>query len=264
MRNINLKILDDSNFVEDCYVAQTKVFAPGEYIFIKDLIHRYSLKKVLDVGTGNGIFLCRLAEHLPQVSFDAIDADGLLIEKAIDKNSRQNINYSKAFFDSGFRQKDYDLIHARFAVEHMPDVSGFISEAHKRLKKGGFLLVTEYFISDNYNGNEIWKLFRQKEFEFYRKFGSHPRISADIPKLYKESGFIDIDSIFRHISPSTVGRQEFYELVKTYAILYHNLDPGTFTDEIKMKIIEYSDHAATDDSKEDGLLISHTTGRKPN
>ena len=262
MRNINVKILEDSNFVEDCYAAQTKAFAPAEYIFLKDLIHRHRVKKVLDVGTGNGIFICGLAEHLPHVSFDAIDADGRLINKAKEKNRRKNISYTNALFDSGFMQKEYDLIHARFAVEHMPDVSGFISEAYKRLNKGGFLLVTEYFISDNYNGNEIWKLFRQKEYEFYRKFGSHPRISADIPKLYKDSGFSEIDSIFRHISPSTVDRHAFYELVKTYAILYNNLDPETFTDDIKLKMIEYSDHAARDDSKEDGLLISHTTGRK--
>jgi len=129
MRNINVKILEDSNFVEDCYAAQTKAFAPAEYIFLKDLIHRHRVKKVLDVGTGNGIFICGLAEHLPHVSFDAIDADGRLINKAKEKNRRKNISYTNALFDSGFMQKEYDLIHARFAVEHMPDVSGFISEA---------------------------------------------------------------------------------------------------------------------------------------
>lgn len=263
MNNINVKILDDSNFVEDCYAAQTKVFAPGEYIFIRDLIHRHRLKSLLDVGTGNGIFICGLAEQLPDVSFDATDADGRLIEKAIEKNSRTNITYINALFDAGFPQNEYDLIHARFAVEHMPDVSGFISEAYKRLNKGGFLLITEYFISENYNGNETWKMFRQKEYEFYRNFGSHPRISAAIPKLCKEAGFSEIDSIFRQISPSTVDRKAFYELVKTYAILYHNLDPVTFTDEVTLKIIEYSDHAAIDNKMEDGLLISHTTGRKP-
>jgi SAM-dependent methyltransferase len=262
MINLNTKILDESNFVEDCYVAQTKAFAPGEYLFLKELICKNDVKRVLDIGTGDGTFIHGLAKQMPLVFFDAVDADDKLISDANKTNQADNICFHHVLFDPDFPNDNYDLILSRFAVEHMPDVPGFISEAYKRLKNLGILLITEYYIDDLNSDSELWKLFRQKEFEFYLKFGSHPRISVALAKHFNTLGFAEIESVFRHISPSTIGREVFYNLIKTYAILYNNLDNEIFTDEIKTRIIEYSDLSVHDSDIEDGLFISHTTGRK--
>ncbi len=154
------------------------------------------------------------------------------------------------------------MIHARFAVEHMPDVPFFINEASRRLKKDGILVITEYYIDELFSENEDWKLFRQKELEFYVKFGSHPRISTLLPKYMKDVGFEKVESFFRYISPSTTGAEAFYRLIRTYAALYNNLDKSVFTDEIKNRILKYCEEAQKDCKTEDALLISHTTGRR--
>jgi ubiquinone/menaquinone biosynthesis C-methylase UbiE len=262
MSNINSKILEESNFVEECYTAQIRAFSGFEYGYIRDLIVRNGYTGVLDVGTGTGEYLKGLAALVPEVSFTAIDADATLIGVAGKKNAVPNITFCNQMFDQDFPADEYDLILARFAVEHMPDVPGFVAEAHKRLKPGGMLLITEYYIDDLHSENEVWRLFRQKEYEVYLKFGSHPRISTRLPAYMRDAGFGETDSLFRHISPSTVGREAFYNLIIAYANLYHNLEGEIFTEAIKNRIISYCGNAIGDLHAEDGLMVSYTFGRK--
>jgi ubiquinone/menaquinone biosynthesis C-methylase UbiE len=262
MTNVNIKVIEGSKFVEDCYVAQTKAFSRLEFADIQELILKNDIKSVLDVGTGEGNFIKGLASLFPAINFTAIDADPRLISIAGQKNKKQNILFKSLVFDQSFPAEEYDLILARFSVEHMPDVPGFISEAYRRLNNKGLLFITEYYIDDLHSNNEVWKLFKQKEFEFYSKFGSHPGISLELPKYFSDSHFSDIDSKYRYISPSIVGREAFYKLIITYANLYNNLECEVFTAGIKTRIIDYCNLAIKECHHEDGFLISHTIGRK--
>jgi ubiquinone/menaquinone biosynthesis C-methylase UbiE len=263
MENINSRILRESDFVGECYKAQTLAFSPLEYDLIASLVSNHGFIKMLDVGTGNGMFISGLANILPNLQIKAIDADPRLTESAAENYPQKNVTFVNALFDGNFPDEEYDLIHARFSVEHMPDVPCFIAEAYRRLKEGGLLLITEYFVAGDYSGNETWKLFRTKELELYQKFGSHPRISALLPGLYRDAGFINIDSMFRHVCPPTVGCSPFYELVRSYARLYNHLEPGIFDDQTRDQILSYAEQKIQEGKGDDSLLISHTIGVKP-
>jgi SAM-dependent methyltransferase len=263
MDEVNKRVLEVSTFVEDCYIAQTKAFSPFEYAYIADLMRKNGLKRVLDIGTGNGTFLGGLAELTPDVKFEAVDADPLLIKHARKNIHTKNIVFENRLFDSSFPGNGYNLIMARFAVEHMPDVPHFISEAYKRISNNGILLITEYYIDSLHSRNDIWNLFREKEDEVYQKFGSHPRVSLELPKDMKDAGFKQVECIYRLISPSTVGSNDFYNLIISYANLYHNIEPSIFTDRIRETVITWCHNAmASPPDREEGLLISHTFGRK--
>lgn len=268
MTNVNKKIIEESihsngsHYIEDCYKAQVLAFAKGEYKYLNELIGKYDIKSVLDVGTGNGGFISGLAASFPAVFFEAVDADKHLINEAQEKNTLKNISFKNLMFDESFPLNRYDMILARFAAEHMPDVPYFINEAYRRLKKNSILVLTEYYIDDLFSENEDWRLFRQKEIEFYVKFGSHPRISTLLPKYMKDAGFDEVESFFRIISPSTAGADAFFGLIRTYAKLYCNLDNSVFNDEIKKRTIQYCDEAQNGNMPEDALLISHTIGSK--
>jgi len=262
MTNVNTKILQGSNFVEACYTAQIVAFSNFEYGCLREIILKNGTGQVLDVGTGTGEYLKGLAVLVPGVSFTAIDADEKLIEIANKKNAAPNICFRNQFFGPDFPSETYDLILARFAVEHMLDVPGFISEACKRLNNGGLILITEYYIDDLHSKNATWRLFRKKEHEFYLKFGSHPGISTLLPGYLRETGFGEVDSFFRHITPSIVGRDPFYNLIIAYTNLYHRLDEEIFTGVLRNRITRYCEDALKDESVEDGLMVSYTTGRK--
>ena len=262
MNEINERMLDISNYVEECYTAQTKAFAEVEYDYIGSVIRGESIRTVLDVGTGEGNFLAGLADLTPQVSYHAIDADGVLIGKASAKNTRSNINFEHRLFDSSFPRVEYDLIIARFAVEHVPDVAGFIDQAYKRLKVGGKLVITEYLVDKLQSENPTWIMFREKERELYTKFGSHPDISLALPKLMRTAGYSSIRSSFRHISPATIGFTDFYDLVRSYAKVYNQMEPEIWTSQIVTEIVDYCNHAITNQDQEDILLITHTVGER--
>jgi len=262
-KELNTRILGVSAMVEDCYRAQTRAFSPVEYPFIAGLAKKNHIRSALDIGTGEGTFLAGLAPVTPDVNYTAIDADSALIARAQEKYRIPNVTFRNARFDPSFPEDKYDLIMARFAVEHIPDVRQFISEAFRRLSPGGTLLITEYYIDDLHSRNEIWRRFRQKEIEFYHKFGSHPRISTELPRYMRDTGFTGISSGFRQISPSTAGAGAFYSLVISYANLYHSIEPGIWTEELRAEIIGYCEKALDElPAWEDVLLISQTAGRK--
>jgi len=263
MDEVNKRILEVSSFVEDCYVAQNKVFSKIEYAYINDIIRKNNINSILDVGTGEGSFIYPLALNNKDVRFLAIDIDESLISCARKKKKQNNLIFENATFDSSFRKNSFDLILARFAVEHMNDVQHFINEAFKRLYKRGLLLITEYYCDTLHSENEDWIYFREKEKELYLKFGSNPEISLYIPLYMKQSGLKDIESNFRHISPSTIGFNNFYNLIISYTNLYSFIEPDIWTRKVKNRIFNYCKKASKKRKKnEDILLISQTIGRK--
>lgn len=263
MVEVNQRILDVSAYVDDCYHSQVKAFGVVEFPFMKEVIRNNRVRTVLDIGTGEGTFIHRLASEHPEVSFTAIDIDEKLIASARLK-SAGNLVFEQALFGESFRPGQYDLILSRFSVEHMHDVSGYLREALRRLTPGGHLLITEYFIDSLHLKNKEWLFFRDKELELYHKFGSHPRISLDLPGLMADAGFADIGSGFRHIAPSTVGAESFYGLVISYAHLYHSIEPEIWTPEVRDRVVRYCLTAIINRPvHEDILLISHTIGRRP-
>ena len=264
MSNVNERILGIIDFVRGCYEAQTRAFSVFEYDYLGELILKNNIKSVLDVGTGEGNFISGLAGLTPSVMYKAVDADPELISSAREKHSAANLSFENMLFDHSFPSENFDLITARFAVEHMKNVPEFILDAFLKLRSGGILMITEYFIDTSYAGNSTWKLFRDKELEFYHNIKSHPRISLALPKYLKDQGFSGVESVLRHVSPATVGSREFYDVIRSYANLYSAVEPGLWTKELKQQILDYCDTAHTRASgREDVLFVSQTIGRKP-
>ncbi len=133
MDELNTRILEVSPLVEECYRAQTVAFSPFEYPYIRNLIETNNIRSVLDIGTGEGTFISGLAVETPEVRYLAIDADSSLIEMAKRKHSRENITFVHALFGPSYSGDPYDMILARFTIEHVPEAVHFIAEAYNRL-----------------------------------------------------------------------------------------------------------------------------------
>ena len=263
MNLLNKNILRQSDFVQDIYVTQTKVFSSIEYPYLLELITKNNIKSILDVGTGEGNFISGLAINVPEIEIVAVDGDKKLIHVAKEKNQQKNITFINQVFDKNFKNDSYDMILARFAVEHMTNIEQFISEAVKRLNRSGILVITEYYCEFVEEDNEIWKLFRNKEIEMYYELGSKPRSPIIIPKEMKKNGLNDVDSVFIHLTPSTIGHDNFYKIIISYAIGYANMAPEIFTEEIQNKIIDYCiDVQPDNENSEDRLFLTHSIGIK--
>lgn len=263
MSQVNSRLYDISTLVQNCYTTQQKCFSPIEYEYLLSIINQYSLKKVLDVGSGEGCFIHGLATQAREVDFVAIEADSKLTYEATSKYTNDNITFRNEMFDANFSPTSYDMILARFAVEHMKDPQGFVLESAKRLSSNGILLITEYYFDALQSGNQAWRLFRDKEYEMMCKLGSNPRVTTLIPQYMKEAGLNNIRSNYRHISPSTVNVEAFSNVIQAYAELYSQIEPEIWTQEVRVTVMDYAQKVRKGEiANEDTFLINQTIGFK--
>lgn len=94
------------------------------------------IKKVLDIGSGNGVFTDMVLKRLNGVELTGMDISDSLAEKAI-----RNYNHHVVIADAGkqfpFKDSSFDLIIASQIVEHVYDTDLMVAEIYRVLKKNG-------------------------------------------------------------------------------------------------------------------------------
>lgn len=244
MSQVTNAITDTKIHVEPVYKAQVAAFGPLDYPFLTRIISQNNVRKVLDVGTGEGSFLIGLASKTKSITFDAIDLNEDLIEKAKLNNTQAgiNINFQHANFGENFVESNYDLIMARFAIEHitkLEDIDSFVATTHEKLKPNGWLVIIEYYIHALDIDDPIWKKFRKSETATYESASSHPRIALRLPGSLKKANYRNISSAINHISPSTIGAEIFFNLILEYTKMYSQIAPQHWPEKMTDKIIAW-------------------------
>jgi 2-polyprenyl-3-methyl-5-hydroxy-6-metoxy-1,4-benzoquinol methylase len=252
----------DFSLLQDCNFSRSQVLYPMERTELQRIVLENNIKTMLDVGIGD-----RDITGLDALSTDAhylsINDDGSFINLVKNGNPlNSKPDEYQAFKDINPALR-YDMITARFVIDGMKKVQQFVSEAYKKLNNGGFFIITEYYIEPRLSKNKTWKLYLEKELELYYGLGLFPRITLDIPKFMYHGNFFNIEFYQRHISASSVGFNEFYNLIAACVNLYHTMDPEIFTDSIRNKILKYCMEAKSGNiDNDDTLLISYTIGKK--
>jgi ubiquinone/menaquinone biosynthesis C-methylase UbiE len=265
MSQVTRAITDAEIQVEPIYKAQMDAFGLLDYPFLTKIINQNNIRRILDVGTGEGSFLIGLASKTESVTFDAIDLNEKLVEMA-KLNSRQaglSINFQHAVFGVNYPQSNYDLIMARFAIEHITepkDIDSFIVTAHEKLKPNGWLVIIEYYVHVLDIDDPVWKRFRQSELSTYKSAQAHPRIALRLPESLKKANYRDISSTINHISPSTIGTESFFSLILEYTKLYTQVAPQLWTKEIKDSIVAWCNKKQP--KGDPTVFTSYTIGRK--
>lgn len=244
MSQVIKAITDTKIQVEPIYKAQVDAFGSLDYPFLTKLITQTHACKILDIGTGEGSFLIGLASKTKGITFDAIDLNENLIEIA-KLNSRQagdNINFQCANFGLNYSEFNYDLIMARFAIEHireLKDIDSFVLTTYEKLKSNGWLAIIEYYVHDLDIDDPVWKKFRKREMATYKSAQAHPRIALRLPESLKQANYRNINSTINHISPSTIGAENFFNLILEYTKLYSQIAPHLWTTEITDSIVTW-------------------------
>lgn len=112
--------------------------------FYDALLSRLALKpafKVLDVGCGTGYLLQKMSAS------QAIQGYGIDIEQNMIKIAKENCRdmtiETSACDETPFDDNIFDILTACMAYHHFSDKKGFIREAARILKKGGFLYIVD-------------------------------------------------------------------------------------------------------------------------
>jgi ubiquinone/menaquinone biosynthesis C-methylase UbiE len=265
MTQVNKAITDTKIQVEPIYKAQSDAFGFFDYPFLIDMINKNNVSRILDVGTGEGSFLIGLAQRTKNIQFDGIDLNENLVEigKFNNKQLGLNINFSHANFGESYAESNYDLIIARFAVEHIKnfkDIDFFIATTYEKLKASGWLIIIEYYVHALDVDDVTWMRFRESEAATYESAQAHPRIALKLPESLKKAKFKNIKSTLNHISPSTIGEENFFNLVREYTKLYSQIAPEFWTRELTDQVITWCNKKHY--KGEPTLFTSYTVGQK--
>ncbi|MEM0967295.1 MAG: class I SAM-dependent methyltransferase [Verrucomicrobiota bacterium] len=267
MTHVNEAIKDPNLDVGPVYEIQTKAFGVFDYPFLTEMITKGGGKRVLDVGTGEGSFLIGLARRCSGSFFQGIDINEKLIEKGKANSARLgvSVDFSSLQFGVDPVGSDFDLILARFALEHLRDEDGmaaFLNQAYEKLAENGTIVIIEYYISDLDVEDGIWGEFRAREMATYRKAGIHPRVASKLPSRLKAANFRNVRSTINHISPSTVGDRNFYSLVIEFTKIYRQISRETWPEKVVDEILNWCE--ARQPVGEPVFFTTHTVGEKFN
>jgi ubiquinone/menaquinone biosynthesis C-methylase UbiE len=178
----------------------------------------HEARTVLDIGTGNGYYLKRIAARFPNKSYTGIDLSPELVGIANREICTNNISFENSnLFD---HTDTYDFVLMRLLLQHLEDIPAALDHVSQLTRPGGTALITD--------ANDAVRFFYPKLPQFTAFFAAYveqercagrDRSVADrIEKaLSKSTTWIQGDTLSILI-PSTISRNlELF--TQTYALL---------------------------------------------
>lgn len=249
------------------YILKVQVDAYGifEIERLSKIIADNNVKKVLDIGTGNGYFLIKLVSDNRNVEFCGIDGNGHFLDEAKSLKKESNLNnvtFSEAVFNSDFPNDEYDLIISRFVLQHSTFPKDFIQEIYKRLNDNGvFITIDEYLFETNVN-DSAWKDFYSQWIKCFNTMNCDPYVPRHITTWLNQIGFSDIKSSIQLYSPATVGGEAFKECIIGIASMLGKIYPNIMDSAFLNKLESWLDEINLSKSADPQLQISHNMARK--
>jgi hypothetical protein len=124
----------------------------------------------------------------------------------------------------------------------------------------GWLVIIEYYVHVLDIVDTTWEKFRKSEISTYERARVHPRIALKLPESFMKAKYKNIKSTINHISPSTIGAENFYVLVQEYAKLYSQIAPAFWTSELIDEVVAWCNKKQP--VEEPSLFTSYTIGQK--
>lgn len=226
--------------LKDVIDAQLKIQVDAPWPREAECLEHHGLKQakaILDVGTGNGYFLCRLAERYPDKQFTGIEVSEQLIAMA-KRNAKErglgNIIFIKSLCPAPEIKGSYDFALARLALYCSPKREEIMSWVHGLLNSGGRMAIVEIDVGQCYSHpkSEAWdKLFAALQ-EIDHGMNSDSFLGRKLPHLLLQVGFGDIHFEQQHWY-SSIGMKpdEFVKYWMHDSLTVHKVSPNRFTKE---------------------------------
>jgi len=136
-------------------VVQKLLFEPTHDILMQYL-DGVRVERILDVGSGTGVFATRLADEFPEANVWGVDLSLHMLEKGRERLNGLSSRLAYVNGDSEhlpFADSSFDVITCNHSFHHYPNQQLAIREMHRVLKPDGHL-----FIVDAYT-DSLWGKF---------------------------------------------------------------------------------------------------------
>ncbi|HET7528082.1 MAG TPA: methyltransferase domain-containing protein [Burkholderiaceae bacterium] len=151
---------------------------------------------VLDMGCGPGHFTERLAGHLPDARITALDSEPRWLDLARRRLAGRALVVEGRAEATGLPSSSFDFVLARLLFQHLRDPLRVAQEAHRLLKPGGKLVITD--VDDELFGiveprvPGIKRLLARYA-ESQRNCGGDRFIGRRLAQVLRNAGFVDLE-----------------------------------------------------------------------
>ena len=180
---------------------------PLELPLLFSSAHWHKATSVMDLGTGNGYFLKKIADIFPDKQYVGIDISENFIKLAQENYGTKNLNFNcKNLFKA---TGHWDFVVARAVVQHLTDFKHFINKIGDLLKEECSALIIDLDDSNLVFFHPPTPLFSK----FYKEIGERQREKREV-NLKSLDDFISCLNLFPNlyvsmdktiIIPSTMG-----------------------------------------------------------
>ena len=148
---------------------------------------------VLEVGSGLGLLAADVASAAPNVHVVGVEQAAAQIAAAA---QHPGVRYVQGdAHDLEFGDGTFDLVYARYLLEHVTDPVNVLREMRRVARPGGRVVACENDVSllrldpPCPAFDRVWKAFQQ----YQRQLGGDSRIGRRLYRLFREAGFSNIE-----------------------------------------------------------------------
>jgi SAM-dependent methyltransferase len=185
--------------------------------------HWLEAERFIDVGTGNGYYLHRLAETFPEKDYYGVDINSVFIDVAKRSFGAENLQFECA--DLYDLEGQYEFLLMRLVMQHLTEPEKALKKIAELLCPGGMALVIDAVDAVRYYHPEPTEYVRF--FNTYaavqRQRGKDRDIAGKIPELVRQNPLLTCVSCETFLIPSTIpGNLALFE--ETYYLVIQLLE----------------------------------------
>jgi len=192
----------------ELHTIQTDFCFPHELAAYFTTPRWHAARTVLDLGTGNGHYLSRLAEVFPGRRYHGIDVSAEYIAQACARSGAQGPTFAQA--DLLEMTGQYDFVVTRLVLQHLARVGPALDKIGELLTPGGMA-----FIIDAHDAVRAFHPEPVPFVEFFRAYASHQaarglnrNVASELTSLLAGHPRLRGDGVREMLIPSTVGQNQ--------------------------------------------------------
>lgn len=181
--------------------------------------------KILDIGCGVGTVSWQLAKAVPYGAVIGVDISEAMIANASTPSVSKNLDFKIGdVYCLDFPSNSFDMVHARFLLQHLAHPLHALSELYRVLRPGGRLCVVD--VDDSwftlYPEPSSIHPFRQAILAIQKEQGGDPFVGRKLFSYFRRAGLEDVESRIRILGTADCGTQTLMGLLSFGAPYYAN------------------------------------------
>lgn len=193
--------------------GQTNLYFSQESALLSKLLCWRGARNVLELGSGNGVYLSRLSELFRDKSFLGVEIDPAFVEQAQAQFERDRLTFLQGDAEKECKGciNQFDAVLYRLTLQHLNNPRLSLTLAHRYLTQGGYVIIIDSYDPAKSRSHEM-PIFE----EALRQFNERMRIKG------KGNRYITIE-ILEELQNRNSSLSELYEVVHTNLDVQGNL-----------------------------------------